>query len=332
MKEIYLILDNNGFFAHHIEFGQLDKNIVIQYFKKFNIDIRIATLNALNITNAIIFTLSSQKPYHKFYIDDINQFFELNNNILIPSLHIIKSHDNKGYQELYKKCIGLVSLKSFYINKDTINYTEIAKIGYPLVLKKLDGSGSMGVELINSESVLKNRINKLEISFRVRFFIYLKEKLMNLFLKKKNLEKVEYFKDYNNYVVQEFIPNLKFDYKVLIFFDKYYVLKRHIKSNDFRASGSGNFEFIDIEDSLLEFSQDIFQKFNEPFLSFDICFDGYKYYLIEYQGIHFGPYTQINSKGFYQKKYNKWHFIEEKVSLELDIAYALYNHCKINYL
>jgi glutathione synthase/RimK-type ligase-like ATP-grasp enzyme len=335
MKNIYLIVDNESFFAHHIKFGQLDKNIMIDYFNKYKIDLNIITLNELsfklNIKNSIIITLSSQKPYHKAYIDDIYEYLALNDNILIPSKNMIKAHDNKGYQELYKKYIGLFSLKYLYINKDTINYENVKELGFPLVLKSLGGSGSKGVQLIQNELDLKKEINKLKPSLHIRYFIYLKEMFLNTIMRKYNLEKVEYFKDYDNYVIQEFIPNLTFDYKVLVFFDKYYVLKRNISKDDFRASGSGKFEFVEIEDSLLKYTESIFKQFNEPFMSLDICFDGNDYYLIEYQGIHFGPYTQINAKGFYKKENNKWLFIEEKVKLEEDIVYSLFNHLKINY-
>ena len=44
-------------------------------------------------------------------------------------------------------------------------------------------------------------------------------------------------------VVQEFIPGLKNDYKVLIFGSKYYVLYRRVREGDFRASGQGLLEY-----------------------------------------------------------------------------------------
>jgi glutathione synthase/RimK-type ligase-like ATP-grasp enzyme len=220
----------------------------------------------------------------------------------------------------------LKSLKSYYINKDVIDYQKIEDIGYPIVLKKVDGSGSIGVKLIKDEKALKKEVVKTKFSFNMRFLIFLKELLRKIFFLSYSDEKIHYFKDYENFVLQEFIPNLKFDYKVLIFFDKYYVLKRNIADNDFRASGMGNFEFVEIEDALLEYSSKIFKKLNEPFMALDICYDGKNYHLIEYQGIHFGPYTQLHAKGFYQKSDLKWKYIEKKVSFEEDIAYSLLNY------
>jgi len=326
MKQVYLMVEENNYFADHIEFGKINLETILGYFKEFGIELTLLRLEDHEFPrDAIIFTTSSQKPYQKKYIDDYLALLEKFNNILIPSKEIIFAHENKGFQELYKKSIGLISLKSLYVNNTLINYDEVKKIGYPLVLKKLDGSGSKGVMLIHNERSLKKQINKIQPSLHIRYFIYLKERLKNIFLRVDNTVKVEYFKEYKNYVLQEFIPNLEFDYKVLIFFDKYYVLKRYTTANDFRASGSGKFEFIDIDSSLLEYAKYIFEKFEEPFMSLDICEHKNKYYLIEYQGMHFGPYAQIYAEGYYQKKQDQWKFIKKKETLEKDIAYSLYH-------
>ena len=336
MKKIYLLIDSGAFFAYHNEFGYLNKNILIDFFKQHKIKLHILELSnietLLKLKNAIVFTVSSQKPYHKKLIEDLYEFLEANNNILIPSKHIIKAHDNKGYQELYKRLIGIDSLKYLYVNHDILNYEDVKKIGYPIVLKKLAGSGSRGVKLIRNENELKKEITRIKKSFDIRFLIYLKEYIKNLFLHKNNKDKMDYFKDYDNFVLQEFIPNLEHDYKVLIFFDKLYVLKRNIKDGDFRASGSGDFEFVDVEHALLDYATTIFQVFDEPFMSLDICCHEENYYLIEYQWIHFGQYTQVYSTGYYQKKDSKWHFVAESVSLEYDIAYALFNYLKTHLL
>jgi glutathione synthase/RimK-type ligase-like ATP-grasp enzyme len=333
MKDIYLISDNDQYFAHHIAFDTINVRKIIKYFNNRNLDVKIITLKELslnkNIKNSIVFTISSQKPYHKQYIDDVIEVLSLNSNILIPSKNILRCHNNKGYQEFYKKNLEINSLKGYYFNNDTVDYNYINQnYNFPLVLKQIDGSGSRGVTLIKSEKELKKKVESFKVSTHIRFMIYIKENVLKFFKLKFNQKKLDYYRDYSNYLIQEFIPNLRFDYKVLIFFDKYYVLKRNINKNDFRASGSGNFEFVKIENSLLEYVKSIFEKFNEPFMSFDICFDDEKYYLIEYQGIHFGQYTQIESEGFYQKKDNKWNYFKEKVSLEEDIAYSLYMNIK----
>jgi len=329
VKKIYLLIDNGHYFGHHLIYDKVNVNFVVNYFYKKNIDVKVLNLkditnNVLKLEDSIVFTVSSQKPYHKFFLNDINEYLTLKGNILIPSNNMIKAHENKGFQELYKNIIGIKSLNSIYCNYDTISYENISqKFKYPLVLKKLDGSGSKGVQLIYNEHELKESINKKVYDFKYRSARYVYEKLKNIFTNSTS-EKLKYYSEYNNYIIQEFVPNLEFDYKVLIFGEKYYVLKRNIKKGDFRASGSGNFEFVDIENDLLNYANDLFNKFNEPFISFDICFDGDKYYLIEYQGIHFGPYTQLFADGYYYKVGNSWKFLNKRIQLDEVLASSLY--------
>lgn len=334
MKDIYLMLENGHYFADEIRFCQIDIEKIIKCFNKKNLSIHILNVGNTNFPkDSIVFTMSSPKRYQKQLVDDYLEVLEHYNNVLIPTKNIIRAHENKGYQEYHKKLLNFKSLRGVYINKHSISYREIDDyIGYPLVLKKVDGSGSRGVFLINNEKQLIEKISKKRFSFNIRGLIYLKEKIKRIMFRKNNLGKIEFFTDYENYVVQEFIPNLKFDYKVLIFFNKYYVLKRNIKDNDFRASGSGSFEFVEVDESLLEYAKKVFEIFSEPFISLDICFDGQNYYLIEYQGIHFGLYTHKYSKGFYQNKDEHWKFFNEKVSIEEDIVYSLLNYMDENEL
>lgn len=139
---------------------------------------------------------------------------------------------------------------------------------------------------------------------------------------KYNSDYYEYIEaNTKRYLLQEFVPDLEEDWKVLIFSDKYYVLNRKIRENDFRASGSGKLEYIEPPEEVLYFAKDCFKKLDVPFASLDICMDKNKEcYLIEYQGVHFGPYTLINSEWYY--KYDKSCFIKKDEKSDLAIEYA----------
>ena len=74
------------------------------------------------------------------------------------------------------------------------------------------------------------------------------------------------------FIIQSFVPDLKDDWKVLVYNEKYYVLNRKIRKNDFRASGSNIFDFEkDPPEGLLEFSKNLYEEFDVPYASFDIC-------------------------------------------------------------
>ena len=76
---------------------------------------------------------------------------------------------------------------------------------------------------------------------------------------------------------------------------------------------------------MLNYAKNIFKKFNTPFLSLDICSSGKKYFIIEYQAIHFGINVFIKSQGFFKEIDGTWKFMESNKQIEEEIAYGLSN-------
>jgi len=125
-------------------------------------------------------------------------------------------------------------------------------------------------------------------------------------------------------VLQEFIPNLKWDFRVLIIFDRYYITKRHVRENDFRASGAKKFDFnFKPDEQILDFAKNIYSKFDTPFLSIDIAFDEKACYLIEFQALHFGLNVLVKSGGYYSFLDKKQIFHKKKPEIEEDLIYGL---------
>ena len=100
-----------------------------------------------------------------------------------------------------------------------------------------------------------------------------------------------------------------------------------MKENDFRASGSGNFAYEPPPLALLDYAKKIADLFDSPFVSLDIAEREGNCYLIEFQGIGFGPITLVNSSGYYATPESGegggWNFIEEEPNLERSYADAL---------
>ena len=155
-----------------------------------------------------------------------------------------------------------------------------------------------------------------------------KRKIIQL-QRKIKLTKSEYeiysykYKKFSLFVEQEFISELNHDFKVLIFGDRYFVLKRNVRKNDFRASGSGDFEFIEPPYEVLNFAKEVASKLDNPYLSLDIAQSDNGCHLIEFQATNFGPYTLLNSPSRYIINDDKW--VEETncKDLEANYAYAL---------
>ena len=114
------------------------------------------------------------------------------------------------------------------------------------------------------------------------------------------------------------------DWKILIFGDRYYILYRGVRKNDFRASGSGKFYFNrELPRGILDYAENIFRKFNVPNLAIDVGYNDDKFYLIEFQMIYFGTTTIEKSPFYYTKEHSKWGLHDEKSELEKTYVYSI---------
>lgn len=111
-------------------------------------------------------------------------------------------------------------------------------------------------------------------------------------------------------ILQDFISDLSGDWKILIFGNKVACLYRKTRENDFRASGSGNFQFLFPPKKILDFAFKAKKLLRCSWISLDIMETKSKIYLGEYQVTHFGLLTALNCpehlerfKGEYIKKF-----------------------------
>lgn len=268
----------------------------------------------------------SQKENYRAYINDIVYHLSRRNRV-IPSYELLKCHENKGYQEIHKKEAGLKSLAASYYS----SYKEVdfSRLTYPLVLKTTSGTNGKGVYLVKTPedvpAIIRKLVKNTSVLTQIDFFrrkYFRKKKFPEYpgFSDRKDLEEYkEYLREEQNFILQEYVPGLTFDYRVLIAFDRYYVMKRTVKKGDFRASGSKLFSFDTQPDQrLLDFARSVFEKFDSPFLSIDVVFNGKDHFLIEYQALHFGMSVVMKSAGFFQQSAgsNNWEFTKEKPDAE----------------
>lgn len=74
---------------------------------------------------------------------------------------------------------------------------------------------------------------------------------------------------------QEFLPGNSFDIRIIVIGGRAFAIKRFVRENDFRASGSGLIEYdrdsIDIR--CVQIAFDVFNKLDAQCLAFDFVFD-----------------------------------------------------------
>jgi glutathione synthase/RimK-type ligase-like ATP-grasp enzyme len=314
MTKIYIVTSRINFFGRGRRgWETLDLMTFKRIFSEIG-DVKILNIDELTnlkfeSSDVLLIGGDPDLMQQRYHLDILEHLVEKYNVDIYPRLALLKAHENKGNQELLKERLGIQSLNGVYLN--SLEAAKASRHSYPVVYKKTTGAGSSGVSLVHNYSelataILKNSpvstIDKLKLAIRK--------------LKYSPAEYAEYEKSKIRivpFVLQPFVPNLKHDYKVLCFGDRYYCLKRYVRDNDFRASGSGKLDFERAPVSLVEYAREMQQLLN-PIVSLDICWDGTKHELIEFQACHFGPSTLTKSEGYYQFD-GEWKYIDEKSDL-----------------
>lgn len=280
--------------------------------------------------SVLFYTASYNESYNQFIKDVIFDISQSRSDVLVlPDINQLFSFENKGYQELYKKRIGIEKVKGNYYG-DSDDF-PIEKAVFPFVYKSLKGAMSSGVRLINNQQEFETVSKEAKkLSFLERLRLYKKAKNKH---KDQSLQPVKpysevnfstFFSKRNPFVAQEFVSGLEYDYKVLVFGEKYYVLKRKVRDNDFKASGSGKFEWTEPSEKVLDYAREVVTKMNVPINSLDIVETEKYCALVEYQGIGFGPLTLIGSPYYFQKNSTNWHKVLTQSNLEDEYAQALH--------
>lgn len=326
------IVTLRGYFGHKLNVEEsLDINILVQSLSKYGIDVRVCEIEELlNVKineNEFYLVTSHQNPDVKKYLNDVvfSKFIYHPHNV-IPRLDLYFAHDNKGIQSIimdHGKNIKLIH-QEYILDGLDLDFEGRR------VFKPINGAGGKGVKLLTSYG-LKKEVKSLRNANCTIYEIKTKIKEFIKSIVKGNKYNQRYSRYVNKkipFVIQEYLENLDYDYKVLVFFDKIFVLKRLVRDEDFRASGSGKFIFEEPKDSLLEYCLKVRNEINSPYVSIDVAEIGQEYYCIEYQTTHFGPYTQIAAESYYYKDEVSgiWHCLNKESSLEDEYAEAIYKY------
>lgn len=344
MKTIIISPIFNQYFAGRIWMG-LDVAQLKSYFtqNQFNSEIIpfeniFDSLDQID-RNAVIFYSSIYNETYLQYIKDTIIAIRLirPDITVLPNFEQLNSLDNKGFQELYKKHLQIDRVYGKYYGDVEDFKNDPKKLSYPLVLKKNKGALSSGVSLIHKKQEMElffQNEKKLSLKQRLAFKLNKRnsfKKDANLLPNQNLLEKnfSAFFGKKFSFVTQQFVPALGCDYKVLIFGDKYYCLERKTRNNDFRASGSGNFSFVEPPLEILNYARELNQKFQVPFISLDLGIDADKVcYLFEYQGTGFGPMTLTQSTYYYKFDGISWTKNQEVPDLEREYTNAIVHFLK----
>lgn len=275
-----------------------------------------------------VFYQSSEDPdlLYQSFIEDILLALKTQGAVLIPDFIYFRAHHNKVFMEMMRQMMGTAginNLKAWYFGtfEDYIKSVKLDR-NKKYVFKLASGAQSKKVYLIKNTKGFYRIPFKKSRSFNLYYWAI---DQIKPFLKKTYPGYRKKSHNRRKFIVQEFIPDLKGDFKVLVFFDRLYVLRRRTKQNDFRASGSGLFDFLnDVPFTLLDFSMEVFGCFKVPFVSLDIAMKDNEFYLLEFQFVHFGTYTAEKAPFHFMRIDENWQIVEESVQIESEYARAIH--------
>lgn len=104
----------------------------------------------------------------------------------------------------------------------------------------------------------------------------------------------------------------RFDLRVVIVGNRAIGEKRYCRKGDFRASGSGIFEYSEIRDDVLEVAFDTARKLRLQSVAFDFMFKDNRPVIVE-MSYGFGTHGISHAKGYYTLDL-QWH--EEAIDLQ----------------
>jgi len=234
---------------------------------------------------------SSQEPRYKQYLQDIMANLHFSGVRLIPGLDVLMAHEDKVFQALRLASAGFNSPRGFAFGNKQQAYEFLQSAQFPLVAKSADGFGSKGVCLVRNRREAQRFVDRhmfhralnrgRPLCLRIWQRVFPPRPSLGILL------------------FQELVPGLLGDWKILIWGDTACGLYRKNRSNDFRASGSGKFAFIDVPAQVLDFARGVLGTLGMPWGSLDIGYDGTQCHLLEYQGVHFGLITADRGVFYY---------------------------------
>lgn len=342
MQKIYILTDYKQYFGSKWEAipyrSGFDKILLEKYFREYGYDSEFIQFKDVSFKDNywkgenVIYTSSEETGLnYKSFIEDIVLGLERSGAKVIPGYDFLRANNNKVYMEILRdRLLGHEtsgnSSKLYGTFEEVQQDVDQDIIKFPCVIKKATGSMSRGVYLANNKNELVKYAKKIS---RTKYYrAELKEQIRRM----KNPGYKSESKYQGKFILQSFIPNLKNDWKVLVYGDHVYILNRGIKKHDFRASGShynykkGSKSEFPIH--MLDFVEGIYEKLNIPHLSLDFAYDGSRGYVHEIQAVYFGTSTLKFCDDFYIKKNGHWIIEKKEFDQEEEYVWGLITYLK----
>ncbi|WP_027377495.1 ATP-grasp domain-containing protein [Kaistella palustris] len=303
----------------------------IEYCKVNNIPYKIVNcysntiIQDLNDCDGLMWHFSHAHPIDYQIAINILTSLEAGGKKVFPNVNSCWHFDDKVSQKYLLESINAPIIKSwvYYSKKEALEI--MSKISYPKVFKLKGGAGSANVKLIKNKNEADKYVcrafgrgfrqfDRLTL-FKDTFTKFRRReiKIKNLILEfgkifvKSDYEKVK--GNESGYIYfQDFIPNNDSDVRIIVIGDRAFAIKRMVRENDFRASGSGLilYDRKHIDERCVQIAFNTSEKLQSNCLTFDFLFDENNQPLIAEISYGFFQGAYDDCTGYWDKNL-KWH-------------------------
>ncbi len=281
-------------------------------------------IQQLSDCDALMWHFNHKGPKDSKFAKQLLYSVQASGKRVFPDYNTMWHFDDKVGQKYLLESIGapLAPAYAFYSKKEALEWAH--QTIYPKVFKMRTGAGSDNVRLVKSKNSAYKLIKK---AFGRGFRQYeawgnLKERYRKYKLGKttlwdvsKGIIRLFYTTEFARvtgremgYIYfQDFIPGNDHDIRVVIIGDKAYAIKRMIRANDFRASGSGNILYDKhlFDESTIKLSFEVAEKLGSQCVAFDYVHDRGNPLIVEIS-YGFSPEGYDPCPGYWDKDLT-WH-------------------------
>jgi glutathione synthase/RimK-type ligase-like ATP-grasp enzyme len=281
-------------------------------------------ISALKDCDALMWHFSHINPKDFLFAKQLITALEKSGKTVFPDLNTSWHFDDKVAQKYLLESleIPLVPTYVFYSLSSALDW--IGSTTFPKVFKLRGGAGSVNVKLVKNKAAAIHLARKaFSTGFKHDSLVPFSDMVKKYKAGKADLKAIaksalrefiptEFAKMHGRekgYIYfQDFLPGNTFDIRIIIINGKAFALKRMVRENDFRASGSGVFRYEReaFDEAVLKIAFDASAKLNAQCVAFDFVFDHEKKPLIVEISYGFTPSGYDKCPGYWDRELN-WH-------------------------
>jgi len=244
---------------------------------------------------------------------------------VFPNFNTCWHFDDKVGQKYLFESINapLVQSYAFYNKKDAFAWIE--KTSFPKVFKLRGGAGSQNVKLIKNKKEAKKLVNRaftkgfplsdknaglkqrlwvLKRDRNLKSKIHLIKGIIRLLIPVKGMNLLPVQKGYIYF--QDFVPENKFDDRIVVVGNRAFALRRFVRENDFRASGSGVFEYkkVNFNIKAIKIAFETANKIGAQSIAFDFVYKNKNPLIVEISYAYSMGAAYDNCPGYWDSDLN----------------------------